>query len=102
MRICPTCDYKMRNPSAYDDNRSRPNTRSRSTNMNLPTSDHDYTTSLSPVPKIRPLNKITCPHCKFDHLVDDISSNSHFHCFLCEQSTPFADLVAHPGNADKK
>jgi predicted amidophosphoribosyltransferase len=91
VRICPTCDYKIRYPSVYDDIRSRPNTRSRSTNIYLPTSDRDYTASLSPVPKTRPLSKIICPHCKNPNLLHNLTRNTEFRCSACQNPISSVD-----------
>jgi hypothetical protein len=92
----------MHDPIAYGNVRSRPTAISRPTNTYLQISDRDHTSAFSSISLAQAPTRITCPHCKIVHFVDDISSNSHFRCFACKQSTPFADLVAHPGNVDEK
>ncbi len=81
--ICPTCDYRIRNPSAYDYVSTRPSTRSRSTNMYLPTSDRSWT-SLSPALKTRLSNKIICPHCKNPNLTYNLTPSTEFRCSACQ------------------
>jgi hypothetical protein len=82
-RICPICDYKIRSPTAYDDISTRPNTRSRSTNLYMPTSDRSWT-SLSPALKTRLSNKIICPHCKSPNLAYNLTPNTEFRCSACQ------------------
>ncbi len=82
--ICPMCDYKLRYPSSYDVLPSRPNTRSRPTNMYLSGYDHGYSPVLSPTPKTRPVRKIICPHCRNPNLVQNLTHNSDYRCSACQ------------------
>jgi hypothetical protein len=89
-RICAKCDYKISNPTSYNDFNSRPSSRSRSTHLYMPVNDRSYSPVLSTIPKTRAQGKIICPHCRNPNLSYNLTSNSDFRCSVCQNPISLA------------
>lgn len=89
-RYCTECHNRIHYRTSVDVDSSRPQTRSRLTNIYVPAYDSNrYSTVLSPGSKLKNDRRVTCPRCRITNILDNSFSSSQQYCSVCQEPLSF-------------